>query len=290
MDSFKNDPIAMDLIQKNNELRPNNMILTLSTNTNIIHRSERESEDTSNNYNTNTETLSNPNEDIINNERTYRTNGPIFILKFYPNKFNCILTFFLNVIPGGLGTFLLGINRHSLKYMFGGIIHFILIDCLFILAFLLLKRKELFRKSYVKFLPIFLFITSGFFYLISIYIGIINNFVFINTKRFRKYHRKELGIFILLLNLIIPGLGTLMIQAIIPNKCVIKAKRTINGIIQLIVFIILFLFFTGLEKMNENLLLFIFLSIVEYLYTIGTSVSFLRNIMISEDINKEIEC
>lgn len=75
----------------------------------------------------------------------------------------------------------------------------------------------------------------------------------------------------------------------IPNKCVIKVKRTINGIGQLIMFIILFLFFTGLEKMNENLLLFIFLAIVEYLYTIGISICFLRNIVISEDINNEIE-
>ena len=278
----------MELIQKNEELRENNMILTLSTNNNI-HGSIRSLEETSENYNANTEAFNNPNEVIINNERTYRTNGPVFIIKCYPNKFSSILTLFLNLIPGGLGTIVLGINRQSLKYIIGGIIHFILIDCLFVIAFLLLKKKELFKKSYVKFLPIYLFITSGFFYLISIYIGIINNFLFINTKRLKKYHRKEFGIFILLLNLIIPGLGTLMIQAIIPNKCVIKVKRTINGIGQLTVFIILFLFFTGLEKMNENLLLFIFLAIVEYLYTIGTSICFLRNIMISEDINNEIE-
>ena len=278
----------MELLQKNDELRANNMILTLSTNNNI-YGSTRSLEETSENYNTNTEAFNNPNEVIINNERTYRANGPVFIIKFYPNKFICILTLFLNLIPGGLGTIVLGINRKSLKYLFGGIIHFILIDCLFVIAFLLLKKKELFKKSYVKFLPIYLFITSGFFYLISIYIGIINNFLFINTKRLKKYHRKEIGIFILLLNLIIPGLGTLMIQAMIPNKCVIKVKRTINGIGQLIMFIILFLFFTGLEKMNENLLLFIFLAIVEYLYTIGISICFLRNIVISEDINNEIE-
>ena len=265
------------------------MNLASSTNSNHIQGSIRDSEETTENYNTNTEEFNNPNEVIIYNERTYRPNGPVFIIKFYPNKLICILTFFLNLIPGGLGTIALGIIRKSLKYLIGGIIHFILIDFLFILAYLLLEKKELFKKSYVKLLPIYLFITSGFFYLISIYIGVINNFVFINTKRLKKYHRKEIGLFILLLNLIIPGLGTLMIQTIIPNKCAIKPKRTINGIGQLILFIIIFLFFTGLKKLNENLLLFIFLALVEYLYTIGTSICFLRNIVISEDINSEIE-
>ena len=87
----------MELIQKNEELRENNMILTLSTNNNI-HGSIRSLEETSENYNANTEAFNNPNEVIINNERTYRTNGPVFIIKCYPNKFSSILTLFLNLM------------------------------------------------------------------------------------------------------------------------------------------------------------------------------------------------
>ena len=282
----------MELLQENKELRSGEMFLTSSTNSNndiqniIGDTVSRNSDENINNDNIR---FNNPNEEIISNESSYKINGPIFIIKFYPNKFYCILIFILNLIPGGLGTILLGINRSSLKYIFGGIIHFIIIDCSCILGVILLEKEELFKKPYKKSLPIYLLITSGFFYLISIYIGIISNFVFINTKRVSKFHKKEFGIFILLLNLIIPGLGTLMIQTILPNKCIIRAKRSLTGIAQLAMFIILFIFFTGIDKMNENFLLFIFLAIVEYLYTIGTSICFLRNIMISDNIFNEID-
>lgn len=233
--------------------------------------------------------FNNPNEEIIGQESSYKENGPYFIIKFYPNKCCSIFALILNLIPGGLGTMLLGINRDSKKYIIGGIIQFLLIDGLAIIGGFLLKKKEWFKKDYKKILPIFLFVTSTLFYLVSIYIGVINNFIFINTKRLKKYHAKEFGLFILLLNLIIPGSGTLMIQSIVPNKCVIKMKRTLNGMLQLVMFIILFLYFCGLEKMNDNLLLFIFLAVVEYLYVIGISICFLRNITISDNIVNEIE-
>lgn len=271
-------------------------MLTLSTNSNNnINTNNRntysgESLDNNSDYNSiEQERFNNPNEEIIGGETLYKENGPYLIIKFYPNKCCSILTLILNLIPGGLGTMLLGINRNSKKYIIAGIIQFLLIDMLAIIGGFLLKKKEWFKKDYKKLLPIFLFVISGFFYLISIYIGVINNFIFINTKRLKKYHAKEFGFFILLLNLIIPGLGTLMIQSIVPNKCVIKMKRTLNGMLQLVMFIILFLYFSGLEKMNDNLLLFIFLAIVEYLYVIGISICFLRNIIISDDIVNEIE-
>lgn len=282
----------MELLQESNVQRTNGNILTTSgnPNNNYIYNIRNDSSGESSINNSNIiNRFNNQNEEIINNESSYRVDGPIFILKFYPNKIISILTMILNFIPGGLGTMLLGINRKSIKYIIGGIIQFILIDSSFILGFLLFKKEYLFKKLYNDSLHIYLFITSGFFYLISIYLGIINNFLFINIKRVSKFYRKEFGIFIVLLNLIIPGLGTLMIQAILPNKCVMKMRRTITGIGQLTMFIILFLFFTGLEKMNENLLLFIFLAIVEYLYTIGMSICFLRNIMITENISNEIE-
>ena len=66
-------------------------------------------------------------------------------------------------------------------------------------------------------------------------------------------------------------------------------KRTFNGLAQLGLFIVLYLYFSGVSKMNDNLLLFIFLAIVEYLYVIGTSICFLRNIAITDDIYNEIE-
>lgn len=285
LENLKKDPITAELLTENQEY-----ISSQNIQFSNINNSSRESEDNSSDYNAYTESrFNNPNEEIIRGERSYRINGPYLIIKCYPNKFFCILSLILNIIPGGLGTMILGISRNSIKFIIFGIFHFLIIDGLYIIGYLLLKKKELFQKNYNKILPIFLFIVSGFFHLVSIYIGFIDNFIFINTKRTRKFHAKEVGIFILFLNLIIPGFGTLMIQSIIPDKCILKMKRTLNGICQLSMFLVLLLFFTGLEKMNDNFLLFLFLAIVEYLYTIGISICFLRNIIISDNITHEIE-
>lgn len=292
---MKNDPKSAEYLKENIQ---QSSILTLSTNNNNITNqvpirnsySIESEESSSNNENINTEIrFNNPNEEIIQGERAYRINGPIFIIKFYPNKIACILVIILNLIPGGLGTMILGVNQKSSKYIFGGIIHFLLIDFSAVLGILLLKKQQWFNKEYKRLLPIYLINISIFFYFISVYIAFINNFIFINSKRIRKYHKKEVGIFILLLNLFIPGLGTLMIQSIVPDQCMMKARRTLTGIGQLAMFIILLLFFSGISKMNDNLLLFIFLAIVEYLYTIGTSICFLRNIIITENVINEIE-
>jgi hypothetical protein len=285
VENLKNDPITAELLTENQEY-----VLSQNFQINNISDSSRESEDNNSNYNTQTESrFHNPNEEIIRGESSYRIKGPYIIIKFYPNEWSCILSLLLNIIPGGLGTMLSGIIRKSKKSIVFGIIQFLLIDGLSTIGYLLFKKKELFKNDYNKILPIFLFIVSGFFYLISLYNGIIDNFVFINTKKVRKFHAKEVGIFILILNLIIPGFGTLMIQSIIPDKCILKMKRTLNGICQLTMFLILLLFFTGIEKMNDNFLLFVFLAIVEYLYTVGISVCFLRNILISDHIIHEIE-
>lgn len=289
----------MELLNENNEQRSNDIILTISNNRNYhnsnietnnnINNVQVESEASSDNHSIIDQRFNNPNEEIINNHAQYTLDGPFFILLFHPNKLMCSLILVLNLIPGGLGTMLLGINRKSVKYIIGGVFQFIFIIVFIVLGFLTLKRKYLFTIKYNKLLPISLIIVSLYFYLISIYIGIINNFIFVNTKKFKKYHAKEVGIFILLSNIIIPGFGTMMIQSIIPDKCIMKMKRTINGLGQLGLFIILFIYFSGLSSMNENLLLFIFLAIVEYLYTIGTSICFMRNITITDDIYNEIE-
>ena len=289
----------MELLNGNTEQRSNDIILTMQnthnfSNNNIdtnnnINNIQIESEASSDNRPNSLHRFNNPNEEIIYRDAQYRINGPVFIIKLHPNKLICSLVFILNIIPGGLGTMLLGINRKSIKYIIAGIFQFLFIIAFIVLGFLTLMRKYLFTIQYNKILPISLIIVSLYLYLISIYIGIINNFVFINSKRCRKFHAKEVGIFILISNIIIPGFGTLMIQSILPDKCIIKMKRTINGLAQLGLFLILFFFFSGLTKLNDNLLLFIFLAIVEYLYVIGTSICFMRNIAITDDIYNEIE-
>jgi hypothetical protein len=296
---IKNDPVAMELLNENSEQRSNDIILTISNNRNI-RNNNIDTNNIANSLQTESETNSdiqpsaqhrfnNPNEEIINREPQFRINGPAFIIKYHPNKLISSIVLILNIIPGGLGTMLLGISRKSVKYIIAGIFQFIFISAFIVLGILTLMRKFLFTIKYNKLLPISLIILSIYFYLISIYIGIINNFVFINSKRYKKFHAKEVGIFILISNIIIPGFGTLMIQSIIPDKCLIKMKRTFNGLAQLGLFIVLYLYFSGLSKMNDNLLLFIFLAIVEYLYVIGTSICFLRNIAITDDIYNEIE-
>ena len=287
----------MELLNENTEQRTNEIILTTSSNhnfhnihnNNIDNNAQAETEANSVNHSNVDHRFNNPNEEIISREVHYTTNGPVFIIKFHPNKLISSIVFILNIIPGGLGTMLLGINRKSKKYIIAGIFQFIFINAFIILGFLTLMRKNLFTIKYNKLLPIGLIVVSLFFYLISIYIGIINNFVFINTKRCKKFHAKEFGIFILLSNIIIPGFGTLMIQTIIPDKCIIKVKRTINGLAQLGLFVVLFLFYSEITNMKDNLLLFIFLTVVDYLYVIGTSIYFMRNIAITDDIYNEIE-
>jgi hypothetical protein len=284
----------MELLNENAEQRSNDIILTISNNhnshnNNVVNSVQTESEVSSVNNSTARYRFNNPNEDIIYREAQYRIDGPVFIIKCHPNKLISSIVFILNIIPGGLGTMLLGIRRKSVKYIIAGIFQFIFIIVFIVLGFLTLMRKYLFTLKYNKVLPISLIIVSLYFYLISIYLGIINNFVFINSKRFRKFHAKEVGIFILTSNIIIPGFGTLMIQSIIPDRCIIKKKRTINGLLQISLFIILYLYITGLSKKDDYLLLFIFLAIVEYLYVIGTSICFMRNIAITDDIFNEIE-
>ena len=56
------------------------------------------------------ERFNNHNEEIIHGESDYKVNGPVFIIKYYQNKCISISSLVLNLIPGGLGIMLLGIN------------------------------------------------------------------------------------------------------------------------------------------------------------------------------------
>ena len=53
---------------------------------------------------------------------------------------------------------LLGINKKSVKYIIGGIFHFLFIFFFAIIGVILLKKKEWFDIDYKKILPIYCFV------------------------------------------------------------------------------------------------------------------------------------
>ena len=92
---LKKDQKCAELLQENIQQRENNFI-TLSINSNhnnnqntILNIFSVESEEnSSNNHQITIDRFNNPNEEIIQGESDYRENGPVFIIKYYPNRCN----------------------------------------------------------------------------------------------------------------------------------------------------------------------------------------------------------
>lgn len=194
---------------------------------------------------------------IIENQNNQNINREIFygyfILLYEPNKMFCIIALLLNIIFCGFGTFIIGANKKSKFYMLLGII-----QCLcfyfFIIYDVSLENKTIFGRKPVQFFHHYFKLLASLFYISSIYISFFRNFIFCNPRLISNYNiNKEKGIFIIFLNILIGGLGTIFSSLIIHikeqvNKCY-NIKLFGYGILQLSGYI---LSLYGIELIPEN--------------------------------------
>lgn len=245
---FENDPIINELFNTNTNNNTNRNALYLRQNNNN-NRNQRINNNRINNYNRNGNINNirinnnrnnnitrnrvyhyrnnyngNLNYNIINTFNTNRviirvpeqnmnTNNDIlcglFTIIFEPNKTYCIIVLLTSIFCCGFGTFLIGLKKKSCFYILLGIIqcfcfYFFSIYASYIeIKGVFGRYPHPFFKNYFKFL-------ASLFYLSSIYIALFRNFLFFNPRKINYNEKKEKGIFIIFLNLLIGGSGTIV--------------------------------------------------------------------------------
>ena len=301
---FDNDPIANELFNNNNNQIRNINILSLIQNIQSNNRNNREilySQILNSNRNQNLNVIITDNRNIINqninlnnyiiNRSNIRINQVnineeeiccgLFILSFQPSKSYCMVSLFLNIFFCGLGTILIGLNRKSLFYTLLGVI-----QCycffFFLLYLLSLDNKKIFGKSPIKFFYIYFKFLCIAFYISSFYIAIFRNFIFFNLRRINFNEKKERGILIYFLNILVGGTGTILVGIISLTKeeiCWDKIKYIIYGIIQLGGYI---LTIYGITLINKNIrfdnVFFLIVGGVTFCFSLYTSYSYYKKI------------
>ena len=182
-----------------------------------------------------------------------------FIILFYPNKIFCIILLLLNILISGLGTIIIGFKNCSLYDFILGIIQFF--GCYLFLSkgLSLVKTHIIFNIKVNSFLGLYLFIIALLFYLSSIYVGIFHNFIFFNPRISKLNENKEKGIFILFLNFITGGLGTILYGFLLKNEdCFNRIKIWIIGLVQISGFIIFIFAFSLINIINKIILVILF--------------------------------
>ena len=231
--------------------------------------------------NTNRNILNNNQEDIpINSEEIL---CGLFLVAFQPNKLYCIIILLLNIFCCGLGTFLMGLNRRSHFYIFVGFVQ--CFGFFFFYGFQYsLSKRTIFGKEPTKFFFIYFKIITVLFYLSSVYIGFFRNFIFCNPRKINYNEKKEKGIISVFLNILISGLGTIVIGLVriirVQGKCANRFKVLLLGIIQLFGYIMFLLGITLINEKRANLAVaFLFLiGIASYCFSIFTAIKYYKKI------------
>lgn len=302
---FENDPIANELFNNNHQIRNIN-ILSLIQNIQSNNRNNREtlySQIINSNRNQNLNIIiTDNNRNIIsqnNNINNYITNRNnirsnqirineeekcccnLFILSYQPSKLYCMVSFFLNIFFCGLGTILIGLNKKSLFYTLLGII-----QCycffFFLLYLLSLDNRKIFGKPPIKFFYMYFKILSIAFYISSFYISIFRNFLFFNLRKINFNEKRERGLLIYFLNILVEGTGTLLIGIISLTKeetCWDRIKYIIYGIIQLGGYI---LTLYGITLININIrvdnIFFLIVGAASFCFSLYTSNLYYKKI------------
>ena len=325
---FENDPIANELFDNNNNNNNindnnqigNNNILNLIQNINSINRQiiyrQIINSNSNRNYNLNVIIAGNnrniigPNNHINYNISSNRNNlrnnihnntNPetevlfgLFILAFQPTKAYCIVSFLLNIFFCGLGTILIGLNKKSIFYTLFG-----LIQCFCFFFFLLygvsLNERKIFGNVPNRFFYIYFKIIYISFYISSIYIGIFRNFLFFNTRKINFNEKKEIGSIIFFLNILIGGIGTLLVAIIRftePQNLCNAIKNIIYGLIQLGGYILTLLGISLINEKNNNVSFdsydigcFFIVGILCFFFSIYCSYKFFKSLITNIGIN-----
>ena len=209
----------------------------------------------------------------------------LFFISFEPSKCFCLLIMFVNIFLCGLGTFLMGLGRKKTFYTLLGLMQCVCFFYLYSFEFSNEKNK-IFGKDKPKFFSIYFRILIALFYATSIYFSFFRNFIYCNTNKINFSEKKEKGIFVFILNILICGLGTILIGIISlykeeRNFCQ-KFKTFLFGIIQLIGYVLLLLAITLIiEKGSSKIvvaILFI-VGILSYIFSMYTSYKYYKEII-----------
>ena len=257
------NPIFQSQIYNHNYYYNNNnpvIIRYVSTNRNILERSES---------------------NISENDTICCS---LFFILFEPSKCFCLIILFMNIFLCGFGTFLLGLGRKKIFYILLGLIQSVCFFFLYSFEFSK-ENNKIFGKDKPIFFSIYFRILIALFYTTSVYFSFFRNFIFCNTRKINFNEKKEKGIFVFILNILICGLGTILIGII--NLCkeeksfCQKVKTLFFGIIQLIGYVLLLLAITLTRQKGSSkvgmALLFI-LGILTYAFSMFTSYKYYKEV------------
>ena len=209
----------------------------------------------------------------------------LFFISFEPSKCFCLLIMFVNIFLCGLGTFLMGLGRKKTFYTLLGLMQCVCFFYLYSFEFSNEKNK-IFGKDKHIFFSIYFRILISIFYATSVYFSFFRNFIFCNTRKINFNEKKEKGIFVFILNILICGLGTILMAIINLYKeertfCQ-KVKTLLFGIIQLIGYILLLLAITLITQKDSSkidvAILFI-IGILSYVFSMYTSYKYYKELI-----------
>ena len=259
-----NPMIQSQIYNHNNNYYYNNnpiIIRYVSTNRNILERSESN----------------------ISENDTICCN--LFFISFEPSKCFCLLIMFINIFLCGLGTFLMGLGRKKTFYTLLGLMQCVSFFYLYSFEFSNEKRK-IFGKEKPIFFSIYFRILISLFYATSLYFSFFRNFVFCNISKINFNEKKEKGIFVFILNILICGIGTILIGIISLYKeerslCQ-KVRTLLFGIIQLTGYVCLLLAITSVLQEDSSkvvvAILFI-IGILSYVFSMYTSYKYYKEVI-----------
>ena len=260
-----NNPIIRSQIYNHNYFYNNNnnpiIIRYVSTNRNILERNES---------------------NLSENDTICCS---IFYISFEPSKCFCMIIMFVNLFLCGLGTFLMGLGRKKVFYTLLGLIQ--CVSFFYLYNFEVASEKnKIFGKDKPKFFSIYFRIIISLFYASSVYLSFFRNFISCNTNKINFSEKKEKGIFVFFLNILISGLGTILIGIIKLYKeernCCQKIKTFLFGIIQLIGYVLLLLAITliTVEGSSKVTLAFLFIAgIFSYIFSMYTSYKYYKEVI-----------
>lgn len=279
LEYFGNDAQLIQIFK--NKLQENRRNIFNNNNNEIINlRLSQSHRSIVQTYNINSRYNNRPNDrDLQLQILSYNTNN-FFIILFHPNKFICISILIINLLIAGLGTLILGVKNLNLYDFFLSLMQ--LCFCYpFISKGIDIKKKRTYNNKEVNsFLWIYLFFIASIFYLSSIYSGIFHNFIFLNP---RKIKNKEKACFVLILNIIIGGLGTIFYGIIEDGiDCCKRIKIWIVGIPQVFAFILWIVTISTFNNIKIGVFIGLFIiGFFAYVSSVATGIIFYRKMVSS---------
>ena len=302
---FENDPIANELFNFNNHIhRRNHRSIRGTRSINRLYRININEQDINRNNNNiitdNIRIIINPgiNYYIRNRNNNLRNSHNIqnninnesllffgiFILSFKPSKTFCISSLLLNIFFCGLGTILIGINKKSIFYTLFGIIQCFSFFIFLVYGVLFNNNKKIFGRTPITFFTYYFKILSLLFYISSIYIAIFRNFLFFNLRKINVNAKKERGLIVFFLNILIGGSGSLLVGITnLSQEGHIwdRIKYLIYGIIQLFGYILTLFGISSIENKSiikvDSGLIFIFCTLC-FIFGLYTSYLYYKKI------------